>query len=182
MTGLAACQIGSDGARLAPIEDGSPLAPGVATAQPAMVDQVTVGNRLMAAGEHDLALEAFYRAAAEQGLTAQILTSIGSANLQLGRLDQSEAQLRKAIDTDERYPIAWNNLGAVLMEKGEYGEASRVFQTAFALDNGASDEIRSNLRLSLAKKEDARYSSPHNTEDDFGLVWQGNGSYKLVAP
>lgn len=177
---LAGCETGTN-ATLSPIEDG-PIAPGAAISEPALVDGITVGNRLMAAGEHELALEAFYRAGAEQGLTAEVLSSIGSANLQLGRLDQAEAQLRDAIDKDEKFATAWNNLGVVLMEKGEYGEASRVFRTAFALDSGASDEIRSNLRLSLAKMEDARYSPSDKQQDDFGLVWQGNGSYLLVAP
>ncbi|WP_425092704.1 tetratricopeptide repeat protein [Tropicimonas sp. S265A] len=147
-----------------------------------MVDQITVANRLMAAGEYELALDAFFRAASQTGLTAEVLSGIGSANLELGRLDQAEAQLRNAIDKDEDYTPAWNNLGVILMEKGEYGEASRVFKTAFALDDGASDEIRSNLSLSLAKMENARYSQEHNKEDDFGLVWQGSGSYLLVAP
>lgn len=177
---VAACDP-NNGATLTPIE-GGPIAPGVATAEDPLVDQITVANRLMAAGEYELALDALFRAAATEGLTAEILTGIGSANLELGRIDQAEAQLRNAIEKDETFTPAWNNLGVILMEKREYGEASRVFKTAFALDNGGSDEIRSNLRLSLAKMEDARYSSPDNNEDDFDLVWQGNGSYLLVAP
>lgn len=178
--GLAACDT-TGGATLTPIEDG-PIAPGVAVSEAPLVDQITVANRLMAAGEHELALEAFFRAAGNDGLTPEILTGIGSANLELGRIDQAEAQLREAIDLDEAFAPAWNNLGVILMERGEYGEASRVFKTAFALDNAASDEIRSNLRLSLAKMEDARYSYNDNNEDDFDLVWQGNGSYLLVSP
>lgn len=178
--GLSGCTT-ADNTRLSPIE-GGPVAPGVAVSQTALVDQITVANRLMTAGEYELALEAFYRAAVDQGLTAEILTGIGSANLELGRLDQAEAQLRRAIDKDEDYTPAWNNLGVILIEKGEYGEASRVFKTAFALDNGASDEIRSNLRLSLAKMEDARYSPSNNNQDDFDLVWQDSGSYLLVPP
>lgn len=178
------CVTGCDatgGATLTPLEDG-PIAPGVATSEAPIVDQITVANRLMAAGEHELALDAFFRAAAQEGLTAEILTGIGSANLELGRIDQAEAQLREAIEKDETFTPAWNNLGVILMEQGEYGEASRVFKTAFALDSAASDEIRSNLRLSLAKMEDARYSYDVNNKDDFDLVWQGNGSYLLVAP
>jgi tetratricopeptide (TPR) repeat protein len=180
LAALAGCDTQPDGV-LSPIEDG-PVAPGVAISEQPLVDQVTVGNRLMSAGEHELALEAYFRAAAETGLTAEVLTGIGSANLELGRLDQAEAQLRNAIEKDEDYTPAWNNLGVILMEKKEFGEASRVFKTAFALDNGASDEIRSNLRLSLAKMEDARYSPTDNKEDDFDLVWQGSGSYLLVSP
>lgn len=180
ISALTACDT-TNNATLTPIEDGI-VAPGIDTSGEPVVDQITVANRLMTAGEYELALEAFFRAASDQGLTAEVLTGIGSANLELGRIDQAEAQLRDAIELDEDYTPAWNNLGVILMEQGEYGEASRVFKTAFALDNAASDEIRSNLSLSLAKMEDARYSPTDNNEDDFDLVWQGNGSYLLVAP
>ena len=131
----------------------------------------------MDAGEYDLALRAYNRAAAEQGATVEVLASIGSANLRLGRLGQAEAILRRAIEEDETFPPAWNNLGVILMETGRYGEASRVFRNAFALDSGRSAEIRENLRLALAKLEDPSYSDPEN---NFALVWTGGGTYALA--
>ena len=67
-----------------------PFAPGVDPDGPA-VDEVTVGNRLMAAGEYELALESFTRAALQQGMTPQILTSLGTANLGLRRIGQATA-------------------------------------------------------------------------------------------
>jgi Flp pilus assembly protein TadD len=160
---------------------GGPFPPtAIATDAPG-VDGLTVGNRLMSAGEYELALDAFFRAGAEQGMTSEVLSSIGSANLKLGRLDQSERQLRQAIEADPQFVPAWNNLGVVLMEQGEYGEASRVFQTAFAIDSGNSDDIRNNLRLALAKTEQLRYGGG-SENNEFDLVWQGNGSYLLVSP
>jgi Flp pilus assembly protein TadD len=158
-----------------------PFPPSAIAPDDAGVDGITVGNRLMSAGEYELALDAFFRAGAEQGMTSEVLSSIGSANLKLGRLDQSERQLRQAVEADPKFVPAWNNLGVVLMEKGEYGEASRVFQTAFAIDSGNSDDIRNNLRLALAKTEDLRYGGS-SENNEFDLVWQGNGSYLLVAP
>lgn len=175
---LAACS--ADAPTDASLKNG-PFPPSAVSTDVQSVDGLTVGNRLMSAGEYELALRAFFRAGAEQGMTAEVLSSIGSANLQLGRLDQSEQQLRQAVETDAAFVPAWNNLGVVLMEKGEYGEASRVFQTAFALDSGNSDEIRNNMTLALAKTEQSRYGGT-SENNEFDLIWQGNGSYMLVSP
>ncbi|WP_170385015.1 tetratricopeptide repeat protein [Ruegeria atlantica] len=141
------------------------------------VDEITVGNRLMSSGEYDLALDAFARAALDQGMTTQILTSMGTANLGLGRLGQAETLLRRAVQDNPDWPVPWNNLGVVLVEQGEYPEAAQVFKRAYALDNGESDAIRDNLRLALAKME-----NPVNTtaeEQEFTLEQQGDGQFKL---
>ena len=60
---LAACDAGG----LRPDRD-SPFAPGVSSrATDDSVDGLIVGHRLMAAGEYELALRAYYRAAVDQG-------------------------------------------------------------------------------------------------------------------
>ena len=169
----AACTTGSLSA-----SDGSPYAPGTATEGEA-VDGLTVGHRLMAASEYELALKAYYRAASTQGATVDVLSAIGSANLKLGRLGQAEHILRRAIEADPRFVPAWNNLGVVLMEKGNAAEASRVFQTAYALDSGQSDSIRENLRIALSKKADPGYVEPANKT--FSLVRRGQGEYLLLT-
>lgn len=158
-------------------EDDSPFAPtGVADGE--YVDGLIVGHRLMEAREYELALDAYFRAAAEQGINVDVLSAIGSANLQLGRLGQAEQILRRATELDETFPPAWNNLGVVLMERGQYGEASRVFRLAFALDSGRSAEIRENLRLALAKLDNPTYSAP---DEEFRLVRRGPGFYGILG-
>lgn len=142
------------------------------------VDGLIVGHRLMAAGEYELAIKAYARAGAERGSTVDVLSAVGSANLKLGRLGQAERLLRQAIEVDETFAPAWNNLGVVLMEKGEFGEASRVFRTAFALDSGQSVEIRDNLRIALEKIENPAYSE---TDTNFALVRRGPGEFELLA-
>lgn len=142
------------------------------------VDQLLVGDRLMDAGQHDLALRAYYRAAAEQGLDAGVLTAIGSANLALGRIGQAEDQFRRAIELDDRYVPAWNNLGVALMEQGEYGEARRVFESAFSLDSGSSDAIRDNLRRAIARMDETVYTGANN-QDGLGLLRRGGGVFEL---
>lgn len=174
---LAGCQ---SAARLQPLEDG-PYAPGssgVEVDDPSAPDGLIVGHRLMAAGEYELALKAYFRAGAQQGLTVDVLSALGSANLKLGRLNQAEDLLRRAIAKDEKFVPAWNNLGVTLMEMGNSGEAMRVFRTAFALDGAATPQIRDNLRLALAKMENPAYTSPEN--HNFDLVRRGASAYLLL--
>lgn len=174
---LGACQ--SSG-RLAPLED-SPYAPGTATraATEDSVDGLIVGHRLVEAGEYELALKAYLRAAGEQGTNADVLSALGSANLNLGRLGQAETLLRSALKQDEKFVPAWNNLGVALMEQGKNGEAERVFRTAFALDSGESAEIRDNLRLALEKLENPAYDDENNNA--FALVRRGSSEYVLLS-
>ena len=170
---LAACSPGGFGT-----PKDSPFAPGLAKNKPA-VDPLLVGHRLMQAGENELALDAFTRAAVDEGMTVDVLSSLGSVNLALGRLNQADKLLRQAIATDKAQPEAWNNLGVVLMEKGNIAEAEQFFRRAYALDNGESDAIRDNLRLALAKSEISDYAEAQ--EQDYKLVRRGSSDY-LIRP
>jgi tetratricopeptide (TPR) repeat protein len=143
------------------------------------VDGLIVGHRLMAAGEYELALQAYTRAAAEHGLTADVLSALGSANLKLGRLGQAEKLLRRAVEKDDKFVPAWNNLGVVLSSEGKLREAKRVFKLAYALDNGNSEEIRTNITKIIAKIKKSGYTAKHNN-NDFELVRRGNGRYLLL--
>lgn len=144
------------------------------------VDGLTVGHRLMAAGEHELALKAYYRAAAEHGVNADTLSAIGSANLRLGRLGQAERVLRRALEEDPNFVPALNNLGVVLMEQDRYGEARVVFQKAYAIDSGQSDSIRENLKLAIARSEGQIYDAPED-EGEFQLVRREKGRFVLLT-
>ncbi|MCK8484765.1 tetratricopeptide repeat protein [Aliiroseovarius sp. S2029] len=173
---LAGCTSGTNPFAKSPP---NPYAPTALKRGEEAVDGLTVGHRLTAAGEHELALKAYLRAASEQGVTVDVLSAIGSANLQLGRLGQAERILRKATEMDGSFVPAWNNLGVVLMETGQIAEAARVFQIAFGLDRGQSAQIRDNLRLALAKSENPDYDQTHN--DAFALVRRGTGDYLLLS-
>jgi Flp pilus assembly protein TadD len=173
---LAACN--SQGVGRADGE--SPFAPAGVPRVAEAVDGLVVGHRLMAAGEYELALKAYYRAAGQQGFTADVLSAIGSANLRLGRLGQAETVLRQAVAKDELFVPAWNNLGVTLMGQSQIAEARIVFQTAFALDNGNSDEIRENLSLAIAKLNEPAYDAPQEN-NNFQLVRRGQGRYLLLS-
>lgn len=144
------------------------------------VDGLIVGHRLMAAAEYELALKAYLRAASEQGFTVDVLSALGSANLHLGRLNQAEQLLRRAVEEDGNFVPALNNLGVVLMERGAYGEARIFFQRAFAADSGQTDSIRENLKHAIAKTEDAVYADVEETPR-FTLVRRGHSTYELLS-
>jgi Flp pilus assembly protein TadD len=172
--GLAACSSGGNSA-----SEDTVFAPGV-DLDAQSEDGIEVGHRLMAAGEYELAIRAFNRAALDQGvLDSEILSGLGSANLGLGRLGQAETLLRRAVKMDETQPEAWNNLGVVLMEQGQTAEAEQIFRKAFALDNGESIAIRDNLRLALAKSENSDIEDEQN--NNYKLVRRGGGQFTLQS-
>lgn len=134
----------------------------------------------MEAGEYELALKAYMRAAGEIGLNADVLSALGSANLRLGRLGQAEKLLRQAIKEDQTSVPALNNLGVVLMEQGKPAEARLIFQQAFALDSGQTDSIRENLRLAIAQSEATVYDGEQE-EPTYSLVRRGQGQFVLLS-
>jgi len=138
-TGLAACSTGGFPAFGVSRTQTNPFAPGVNQRKDAQ-DGVEVAHRLMLAGEYELAIRAFNRAALATELNAEILSGLGSANLGLGRLGQAERLLREAVAKDDTQPEVWNNLGVVLMERGKIAEANLTFRKAYAMDNGESAE------------------------------------------
>lgn len=168
---LAACSTG--GLRAS---DDSPFAP--YSSGERSVDELELGHRLMAGGEAELALKAFTRAAGQEGLTTEVLMGLGTSKLALGRLGQAEKDLREAYKIEPENPAVLNNLGVVLMERGQTSEAEGLFRQAFALDNGSSVQIRDNLRKALAKLDNQVYSDP-NTET-YQVVRRGSSDY-LIA-
>lgn len=147
------------------------------------VDGMTVGHRLMAAGEPELALKAYLRGAGETGINADVLSAIGSANLALGRLGQAEKILARALELDPNFVPALNNMGVVQMEQGKTGEARVYFQKAFALDSGETDSIRENLMLAIAQSEANVYDPNQEEQQDggFRLVRQEKGKFVLLS-
>lgn len=170
---LSACQ-----EQQATALSGSRLAPAGAPDVEEVVDGLIVGHRLMAAGEYELALKSYTREINDQGLTADILSAMGSANLKLGRLKQAKRFLEQSTEKDPDFVPAWNNLGVVQTTLGDYIDAHQSFRAAFALDNGASEEVWQNLLLAIEnlKKDTADGSG----QAEFDLVRRGNGRYLLL--
>jgi len=153
--------------------------PPLGTPRAEAVDGMTVGDRLMSAGEYELALASYQRSAGEDGINAEVLSAMGTANLKLGRLNQAKTLLEKGIEFEQHSVSAWNNLGVVLINLKEYQQAREAFRVAFGLDNGDSDLIRNNLILANKLIAANVVEIPQNAQ--FSLVRHGNGSYFLIA-
>ena len=173
---MAACQ--PTDYTLSPDERTGPAAP-LGTSRVSMVDGLTVGHRLMEAEEFELALSAYKRAAVETGVTAEVLSGMGSANLRLGRLQQARILLEKAVKEYANSASAWNNFGVVLINLDEYREARDAFRVAFGINNGDSELIRQNLIL--ANRLIDEQMAEIELETQFTLVRYGNGSYLLLG-
>lgn len=170
MLGLSACEttLGSD-----------PLAPPGIDQSEMAVDGLTVGHSLMRSGEYELALKAYQRSVTELGLTPDVLNGLAVASMKLGRLNDAERFLRAAVEKDQNFGPAWNNLGVVLAQKSEFPEAKRAFEIAFGLSGGKSLQIRENIAKVTATLEETQYIEP-NKQSDFELVRRGDGVYLLL--
>ena len=179
---LSLCAIvlvaGCDAISQPAFDPNSPHAPGVDLRKDA-VSGLVVGHRLMAAEEYELALDAFTRAYLEEGPTAEVFSSLGSANLSLGRLGQAEELLRRAVEMEPEWPEALNNLGLALLQQGNAAEAEQYLRRAFALDNGESDAIRDNLRRALEMLENSDHIGPDGSA--YTLVQYGGGVYRIQS-
>ena len=163
----------------APIRDpGDPLRPPGPVPGAVGIDPMIVGDRMLAAGEAELALETYVRAAADAGPTVETRLAMASANVALGRLGQAERLLRGIVAEAPRDAAARNDLGVVLFERGETGEAYQMFRTAFALQ--PSPEIRENLLLADARLRKVPYEDVRG--GTFTLTRRRNGIYDLISP
>ncbi|MGA9251802.1 MAG: tetratricopeptide repeat protein [Roseobacter sp.] len=178
LTGLAACD--STGGLSAPEEQ--VMAPGIdleALADAEGASNIEVGHRLISAGEYELAIRSFNRAALERGtLDAEILSGLGTANLGLGRLGEAEKLLERAVELPDAQPVDYNNYAVLLMEKGRTGEAVAYFERGFALSNGENIAIRDNLRLALAKSENS-VTTEAEKQSDYKLVRRGSSDFVI---
>jgi tetratricopeptide (TPR) repeat protein len=176
---LAACQPGGMSVVGRGLSAADPLAPPGPKIGAEGVDPVIVGDRLMHAGEAELAIDAYTRAAVRDGLTPDLRLSIASANIALGRLGTAETLLRDVLEQEPRNAAALNDLGVVLLERGEVGEASRVLRAAFALQ--PVPEIQANLQIATTRLAERTYPDSVD-EDAFTLTRHAGGVYELSPP
>jgi tetratricopeptide (TPR) repeat protein len=116
-----------------------------------------LGAALLAEGRVAEAARAFQRtvraqpgAAGSASGPAAALFQEGMILQQAGRLEQAEAQYRRALSADPRFAEAWNNLGVVQAVQARYPEALESFLAAAALSPSlvsACDNARRAARI-----------------------------------
>jgi tetratricopeptide (TPR) repeat protein len=112
-----------------------------------MVTPFTQAQRQYLSGDLESARQILEKATAEGKPNVKALTLLGNTYRQLGRLDESEARLRQALEQshDETFPLI--GLGRTLLAQGRYSEAAKTFRAA--LTNGAPPLIQLDLGEAL---------------------------------
>ena len=78
----------------------------------------------------------------------------GRCLYELGRLEESEAAIRRGLTLAHRKPLAHFHLGEVLRRRGALADAEAQFRQALALDPGlAAAQSQLTLTLSQAKRD-----------------------------
>lgn len=152
--------------------------PGAAgpTAQPA--SDIEIGERLLAAKQPDLALRAFNRDIAANGVSDAALLGIGVAYIRLGQRREALRFLQAAVDLAPNNAMARNNLGVLLHAEGDYAGAHAEFTRAYALTGGADPRIRDNLGMAEYALE-AHGDATLVDEAEFDVIQYGHGVYRL---
>jgi tetratricopeptide (TPR) repeat protein len=73
-------------------------------------------------GDYDMAVE-LYKRSLDLHPTAEAYTYLGWTYRYQGKLDEAIAECKKAIQIDPEFGNPYNDIGAYLIEKGEYDEA-----------------------------------------------------------
>jgi tetratricopeptide (TPR) repeat protein len=92
--------------------------------------------------------------AAEPAVRCRILGNVGLEQLKLGRLEEAEASLRRAVDL-ERWPSVENGLASVLMARGKLIEAEAVLVGLLAREPGHLEALTSLGQLHLLRGDPA---------------------------
>jgi tetratricopeptide (TPR) repeat protein len=80
-------------------------------------------------GDYDMAVE-LYKRSLDLHPTAEAYTYLGWTYRYQGKLDEAIAECKKAIQIDPEFGNPYNDIGAYLIEKGEYDEALRWLERA----------------------------------------------------
>ena len=78
----------------------------------------------------------------------------------LGSLDQAEQLLERALALDRADALAWNDLGVVLVRRGEHRRGIEAFQRSLAL-NGRHAGTHRNLAVALDQDGQVRMATTH---------------------
>jgi Tfp pilus assembly protein PilF len=140
---------------------------------------LSLGNRLLAAHEPDLAIKAFFKSMNNDGISAEALTGAGIAYQQQGLLTSARRSLEQASLLAPNSVMVHNNLGVVLFQQTEYYLARDEFRSAFALSNGTSEMAERNLNRVEAKIAEIEMSPETDQAITYEVIRLGSGEYRL---
>jgi superkiller protein 3 len=117
-----------------PVRFSDPLVDGLASLLQGPSIHFKRGNRAMAEGQVELAIEQYGKAAERAPDDPLIHYNLGAALTRAGRRDEAVERFRRAVELDPEYRDAHYNLATALGEAGRWGEAARHFERAWRID------------------------------------------------
>ncbi len=141
---------------------------------------LSLGKRMLAAREPDLAMKAFLTSLRVDGIAAEAMTGAGIAAQQQGLLTSARRYFEQARELNPNSVIAHNNLGVVLYKLKEYYPARNAFRRAYALSSGKSEMAERNLNraeATIAQMEEAAKTDPAISHD---VIRLGTSEFRLI--
>lgn len=139
---------------------------------------LAVAIRLLDENQPEMAIDAFSRVIANEGVSAEALVGLGVAYHRTGRQTASVRMFEAGVDFDPNSAEARNNLGVAYYMAEEYVLALSEFERAFAITGGADPTVRFNLGVA----EVALASRAEQVEVDdanFDVIQYGHGVFRL---
>jgi tetratricopeptide (TPR) repeat protein len=105
-------------------------------------------------------IEASAKATPKNG---NVVDSLGWAQFKLGRIEEAEATLRRAVELSPFSPEVRKHLGEVLEKQGKLSEAAEQWDRALAFvfpDRAALEKRLGELRIRIAKEQAAKLEGP----------------------
>ena len=109
--------------------------------------------------ELDSAIMLFRRAESLNPKDGSILKWISATELMRRALPEAEAAARRAVSISPSEPDNWNQLGSVLVEMGDMGQAEQAFYSALKIDERNASALKNLSILNLYYTKDAEKAS-----------------------
>jgi tetratricopeptide (TPR) repeat protein len=101
--------------------------------------------------------ERHFRAALENGPSAQAYTGLGFVLGQQGRVDEAIASLHDAIEAAPKHPAAYDQLGTILVEQGRLDEAASNYRILVRIrPSAAAHQKLAEVLMLLGRADEAR--------------------------
>ncbi len=148
-------------------------------------------DHLLVARQYPQALQILRIAAADTGSDsarrAQVHFLLGNTHAQLGNLDSSAANYRRAVALRPGHARAWHNLGIVLADRGQHRDAVEAIQRAVDLDSTFAEaheslgllamKVGDYTRARIALRRATRMSDALSPLRSLGMLLTRDGDY-----
>ncbi len=133
-----------------------------------MESLVNIGGIHLSQGRPEEALKVFTKALSVWDVPL-VRANLAVAYLQIGRLEEAERELRRALETNPGMPDAWTNLGAICLQTGRLEESLEAGRKALEIreDFAMAHNNLAVALLELGREDEARRHALRARELDY---------------